>query len=159
MFITLTYNINAAEIFFPSPLPLSLFCSDALPFLFFSQPLPLPTSPSPSFPPLPLLLSPSPLSFLLPTSPLLSSPNLSLSLFSFPPLPSPVLVADDANIEVAARRIMWGKCINAGQSCIAPDYVLCTEAVRDQLIETCKATLTEFYGEVQLNHWQYHLVQ
>jgi aldehyde dehydrogenase (NAD+) len=60
---------------------------------------------------------------------------------------SPVLVADDANIEVAARRIMWGKCINAGQSCIAPDYVLCTEAIRDQLIETCKATLTEFYGE------------
>jgi aldehyde dehydrogenase (NAD+) len=62
---------------------------------------------------------------------------------------SPVIVADDANIDIAARRIVWGKCINAGQSCIAPDYVLCTENVRERLIEACKTNLRDFYGEVQ----------
>ena len=58
-------------------------------------------------------------------------------------------MADDANIEVAARRIVWGKCINAGQSCVAPDYVLCTEAVKERLLEACKTNLKEFYGEVE----------
>ena len=61
---------------------------------------------------------------------------------------SPVLVADDANIAIAARRIIWGKCINAGQSCIAPDYVLCTDNTRERLIDACKDNLREFYGEV-----------
>jgi aldehyde dehydrogenase (NAD+) len=60
---------------------------------------------------------------------------------------SPVLVADDANIEVAARRIMWGKCINAGQSCIAPDYVLCPPGKVDQFVEYCKQAATKYYGE------------
>ena len=77
--------------------------------------------------------------------------SLSLSLSHTPThTHSPVLVADDANLDIAARRITWGKCINSGQSCIAPDYVLCTEAVRDRLIEACKATLIDFYGEVRM---------
>lgn len=61
---------------------------------------------------------------------------------------SPVLVAPDANIEVAARRIMWGKCLNSGQTCIAPDYVLCPRNKKEQLIEACKKTVIEFFGEV-----------
>ncbi|MFZ2511264.1 MAG: aldehyde dehydrogenase family protein [Gordonia sp. (in: high G+C Gram-positive bacteria)] len=48
---------------------------------------------------------------------------------------SPVIVAADADIEVAARRIAWAKAINAGQTCIAPDYVIVEESVRPQLVE------------------------
>ncbi len=43
---------------------------------------------------------------------------------------------------------MWGKCMNSGQTCIAPDYVLCLKEQRDKLVEACKKTITEFYGEV-----------
>ena len=61
---------------------------------------------------------------------------------------SPVIVADDANIEVACRRIMWGKCINAGQSCVAPDYVLCSPAIKDQLACSLQAAIEQFFGQV-----------
>ena len=63
---------------------------------------------------------------------------------------SPCIVADDANIEVAGQRIMWGKCLNAGQSCVAPDYILCTSATHDRLIEEFKAALRRFFGEVSV---------
>jgi aldehyde dehydrogenase (NAD+) len=46
---------------------------------------------------------------------------------------SPAIVAADANIDVAARRIAWAKFLNAGQTCVAPDYVLVEERVEDQL--------------------------
>ena len=61
---------------------------------------------------------------------------------------SPVVVADDANIEVACQRIMWGKCINAGQSCVAPDYILCSPAIKDQLVGGLQAAVKRFFGEV-----------
>jgi len=48
---------------------------------------------------------------------------------------SPVIVTKDADLEVAARRIAWSKLINSGQTCIAPDYVLVEEPVRDELVE------------------------
>ncbi|MDT5085075.1 MAG: aldehyde dehydrogenase, partial [Mycobacterium sp.] len=48
---------------------------------------------------------------------------------------SPVIVSADADIKVAAKRIAWTKLINSGQICIAPDYVLVEEPVRDQLID------------------------
>ncbi len=60
---------------------------------------------------------------------------------------SPTLVASDADIEVAARRIMWGKFLNAGQTCIAPDYVLVEAPVRDRLVGKMADTLREFYGD------------
>ncbi len=62
-----------------------------------------------------------------------------------------MIVAKDANMEVAGRRIMWGKCMNSGQTCIAPDYVLCLKEQRDKLVEACKKTVTEFYGEVSFH--------
>ena len=43
---------------------------------------------------------------------------------------SPVFIGDDCNIDVATRRILWGKMINLGQTCIAPDYVLCSKVTR-----------------------------
>ena len=57
-----------------------------------------------------------------------------------------MIVADDANIDVAARRITWGKFLNSGQVCIAPDYVLCTPGKRDRLVEVMRKTLVEFFG-------------
>ncbi len=59
---------------------------------------------------------------------------------------SPVLVDDSANIEVTGRRLAWGKWLNAGQTCVAPDYVLVTEAHRDELVETMRSAFAEFSG-------------
>lgn len=59
---------------------------------------------------------------------------------------SPVLVDRDADIEVAARRIAWGKFLNAGQSCVAPDYVLVHREVQDQLITELASAIRRFYG-------------
>jgi aldehyde dehydrogenase (NAD+) len=60
---------------------------------------------------------------------------------------SPCYVDRDADLEVAARRIVWGKFFNAGQTCVAPDYVLVDEAVEAQLVERLQRTVREFYGE------------
>jgi aldehyde dehydrogenase (NAD+) len=59
---------------------------------------------------------------------------------------SPVLVDADANLKEAARKIAWGKCVNAGQTCVAPDYVLVHEGVHDALVEHLKEALVDFYG-------------
>ena len=59
-------------------------------------------------------------------------------------------MAKDANVKVAARRIMWGKCMNTGQTCIAPDYVLCMRDQKDKLVDELKKTVKEFYGEVSV---------
>jgi aldehyde dehydrogenase (NAD+) len=59
---------------------------------------------------------------------------------------SPVIVDPSANLRVAARRICWGKFSNAGQTCVAPDYVLVHDAVHDRLLEALADTLLEFYG-------------
>jgi len=59
---------------------------------------------------------------------------------------SPTVVDRSANLEVAARRIAWGKFSNAGQTCVAPDYVLAHESIHDQLLEKLCDTLRDFYG-------------
>ena len=59
---------------------------------------------------------------------------------------SPTIVAADADLDVAARRITWAKFLNAGQTCIAPDYVLVERPVRDQLVSKIEAAIREFYG-------------
>ena len=60
---------------------------------------------------------------------------------------SPAIIHKDANIKVAARRIVLGKFINAGQTCIAPDYVLVDESVKDKLISEIRNVLLQFYGD------------
>jgi aldehyde dehydrogenase (NAD+) len=57
---------------------------------------------------------------------------------------SPVIVTADADIEVAARRIAWVKLMNSGQTCIAPDYVLVEDAVRDRLVDGIRTTVEQF---------------
>ncbi|HQV57293.1 MAG TPA: aldehyde dehydrogenase family protein [Ilumatobacteraceae bacterium] len=59
---------------------------------------------------------------------------------------SPAIVSRNAKIDTAARRLAWGKFLNAGQTCIAPDYVLVEEQVHDQLVDALAKQIGEFYG-------------
>ncbi|WP_257304128.1 aldehyde dehydrogenase family protein [Geothrix campi] len=59
---------------------------------------------------------------------------------------SPVLVDADANLRETARKIAWGKGLNGGQTCVAPDYVLVHERIHDHLVEELKQAFTAFYG-------------
>lgn len=60
---------------------------------------------------------------------------------------SPVYLDNTANIDIAARRIIWGKFINAGQTCVAPDYLLCSKEVQEKFLRSSKTILREFYGD------------
>jgi aldehyde dehydrogenase (NAD+) len=60
---------------------------------------------------------------------------------------SPTIVDETANIASAAKRIAWGKFANAGQVCIAPDYVFVHESKKEQLVCAVKKNLDEFYGD------------
>lgn len=60
---------------------------------------------------------------------------------------SPCIVDQDANLKLAAKRIAWGKFINAGQTCVAPDYILVHHSVEAELIELLKHYIIEFYGD------------
>ncbi|MBK6612027.1 MAG: aldehyde dehydrogenase [Sphingobacteriales bacterium] len=60
---------------------------------------------------------------------------------------SPVIVHRDANLPVAAKRIVWGKFINGGQTCIAPDYLLVHEAVKNEFVQYLIAAIQKQYGE------------
>jgi aldehyde dehydrogenase (NAD+) len=60
---------------------------------------------------------------------------------------SPTIVCADADLDVAARRIVWAKFINVGQTCIAPDYVLVERAVRDRLVDKIVRQIRSFYGD------------
>lgn len=60
---------------------------------------------------------------------------------------SPCIVDSTANLEVTARRILWGKTLNAGQTCVAPDYILTPKNNVEPLIASLKKTLDEFYPE------------
>jgi aldehyde dehydrogenase (NAD+) len=57
---------------------------------------------------------------------------------------SPVIVAADADIDVAARRIVWVKLLNSGQTCIAPDYVLADRRIADELVGKIVANVRDF---------------
>ncbi len=59
---------------------------------------------------------------------------------------SPVIIDADADVEVAARRIVWGKFLNAGQSCVAPDYVLAHRDVEERLVSELAKAVRRFYG-------------
>src|SRR5581483_2796708 len=64
---------------------------------------------------------------------------------------SPTLVADDFNVKVAAERIVAGKAFNAGQTCVAPDYVLVPKAKRDAFVDACKAAMAKLYPTLEKN--------
>ncbi len=60
---------------------------------------------------------------------------------------SPCIVDLDVDIDLAARRIVWGKCLNSGQTCVAPDYLYVRKEIKDGLIAAMKKYITEFYGK------------
>jgi aldehyde dehydrogenase (NAD+) len=59
---------------------------------------------------------------------------------------SPLLIEKSANLDLAAKRCVWGKFLNAGQTCVAPDYVLIPEELRDDFIEKMQKHVKAFYG-------------
>lgn len=68
---------------------------------------------------------------------------------------SPVILHKNSDIRTAARRIIWGKLLNAGQTCVAPDYVLAHKSVKTEFLEALKRSITEFYGYDIKNNPQY----
>ena len=64
---------------------------------------------------------------------------------------SPAIVIDGANLEVTAKRLIWGKSLNAGQTCIAPDHLLVEEKLLKPLIYNLKQSIHNFYGDNPLN--------
>jgi aldehyde dehydrogenase (NAD+) len=65
---------------------------------------------------------------------------------------SPCIVDSTADIPLSARRIIWGKLINAGQTCIAPDYVLADRTIVDSLVEELRKQITAQYGTDPLHN-------
>ena len=59
---------------------------------------------------------------------------------------SPTIVAADADLAIAAKRIVWAKFMNAGQTCIAPDYVLVDETVKDRFVDLVVDAIRTFFG-------------
>ncbi|MDY0780748.1 aldehyde dehydrogenase [Tenacibaculum sp. IB213877] len=64
---------------------------------------------------------------------------------------NPCIIDETANIQLAAKRLVWGKCINAGQTCIAPDYWLVHSSVKQKLVDTFKIELQKAYGDIPKN--------
>lgn len=60
---------------------------------------------------------------------------------------SPAIVTRDANVALAAKRVAWGKFVNAGQTCVAPDHVLVDRQVEDEFLDHVSAAIRSFYGE------------
>ena len=59
---------------------------------------------------------------------------------------SPVIVDESSDIKVAAKKIIWGKTLNSGQTCVAPDYVVVHESIKDDLIKEMEVSIKEFFG-------------
>jgi aldehyde dehydrogenase (NAD+) len=68
---------------------------------------------------------------------------------------SPCIVDTDINLEHTVRRITWGKFVNAGQTCIAPDYLLVNTKIKKDLIDGLEKSLKEFYGDNPANSPDY----
>ena len=68
---------------------------------------------------------------------------------------SPCIIDKSAKLELAARRIVFGKFLNCGQTCVAPDYILCHASVKDKFIECLKAEILRQYGSDCLNNSLY----
>lgn len=68
---------------------------------------------------------------------------------------SPCIVHGTANLRLAARRIVFGKYLNCGQTCVAPDYILCEKDIKDAFVEAVKIELQRQYGDDYLSDGEY----
>ncbi len=60
---------------------------------------------------------------------------------------SPCIVDETADISLTAKRVVWGKCLNAGQTCIAPDYLYVHESVKEKFVDELKTNITKLYSD------------
>ena len=68
---------------------------------------------------------------------------------------SPCIVDSSANIKLAAKRIVWGKYLNCGQTCVAPDYILCERSVKDEFVKAVVSEIKKQYGANPLENKDY----
>lgn len=68
---------------------------------------------------------------------------------------SPCIVDKTANISLSAKRIVFGKFLNCGQTCVAPDYILCEESIKDKLVTELKKEITKQFGNNPLENKTY----
>jgi len=68
---------------------------------------------------------------------------------------SPVIIDPNCDLETAARRILWGKVVNAGQTCVAPDYILVPRSFQDKFIDALIAQYKQFYPDGQIKDDQF----
>ena len=68
---------------------------------------------------------------------------------------SPCIVDSTAKIRLAAKRIVFGKYLNCGQTCVAPDYILCDKRIRDELITAILAEIEKQFGKEPLKNPNY----
>ena len=68
---------------------------------------------------------------------------------------SPCIVDSTARLSLAARRIVWGKFLNCGQTCVAPDYILCDASVKDELLSAIRKEITRQFGTDPLSNPRY----
>ena len=68
---------------------------------------------------------------------------------------SPCIVDDTAKLPLAAKRIVFGKYLNCGQTCVAPDYILCDEKIKDKLVEEIKKQIVSQFGASPLDNPDY----
>ncbi|MCK8499019.1 aldehyde dehydrogenase family protein [Myxococcus fulvus] len=62
---------------------------------------------------------------------------------------SPAIIDASADVQAAAERLTWGKFLNSGQTCVAPDYIFVHESKQQQFVDAVKAVITRFYGETE----------
>ncbi len=65
---------------------------------------------------------------------------------------SPCIVDEDANLEISAKRVIFGKMLNTGQACVAPDYLLVHEKIADKFVQLLKERILNIYGNEPLQH-------
>ena len=68
---------------------------------------------------------------------------------------SPCIVDSTAKIKLAAKRIVWGKFLNCGQTCVAPDYILCHSSIKDRLVREIIVQINRQFGELPLTNPNY----
>ena len=68
---------------------------------------------------------------------------------------SPCIVDASANIKLAAKRIVWGKYLNCGQTCVAPDYILCEKSIKDEFVAEAVKQIRKQFGQKPLENKDY----
>lgn len=68
---------------------------------------------------------------------------------------SPTIVDDTINLDLAAKKITWAKFLNLGQTCIAPDYIIVKENIKEDFIQLCKSYIKKFYGDSLIENQNY----